>query len=226
MKQTSRRAIWRNDRRRAGLLAGLALALVLGLAACYPGGPETLGDIGVVVTFLDPQADFSGLMTYAMEDTVVALVDPDDDSSEPIDPRFNAGILEEIQAQMANAGFTRIDAPDYGNNKPDVWISAGAVESETWVYWYSWPYYGYPGWGGYYPPYVNGASFQQGTLVWLMHDLRNTDDPGDPGAEPLITWVGVLNGAIQNSTTETTIRNGIKQAFAQSPYIAAQPAGK
>ena len=81
MKQTSRRIHWRNDWRKAGLLAGLALALVLGLAACYPGGPEDLGDIGVVVTIKDPQANFSGLMTYAMEDTVVALVDPDDDSS-------------------------------------------------------------------------------------------------------------------------------------------------
>ena len=127
---------------------------------------------------------------------------------------------------MDNAGFTEIDDPDNGANKPDVFLSVGAVESETWVYWYSWPYYGYPGWGWYYPPYVSGASFQQGTLVWVMHDLRDTEDPGDPDAKPLINWIGALNGAIQTSTTEATIRNGIKQAFAQSPYIAAQPAGK
>ena len=112
MKQTSRRFHWRSDRRKAGILAGLALALVLGLAACYPGGPETLGDIGVVVTFKNPEGNFSGMMTYAMEDTVVALVDPDDSSSTPIEPRFNSAILEEIHTQMDNAGFTRIDDPD------------------------------------------------------------------------------------------------------------------
>jgi hypothetical protein len=215
----------RNYRRPSGILAGLALALILGLAACYPGGPENLGDIGVVVTFKNPQGNFSGLVTYAMEDTVVALLDPNDSSSQPIDPRFNPAILDEIQTQLANAGFTRIADPDPGANKPDVWISVGAVETETWVYWYSWGYWGgYPGWGGYYPPYVGTASFQQGTLIWQMHDLRDVEDPTDPGAEPLLNWIGALNGAIQNTTTEATIRNGIKQAFSQSPYIAAQSA--
>jgi hypothetical protein len=227
MTQNSRRKLWRSDRRKAGILAGLALALILGLAACYPGGPENLGEIGVVLTFKNPQGNFSGLMTYAMEDTVVALVDPDDSNSQPIDPRFNPAILNEIQTQLANAGFSRIDDPDNGPNKPDVWISVGAVESETWIYYYSWPYYGgYPGWGWYYPPYVGGTSFQQGTVMWLMHDLRLVEDPTDPDSEPSLNWVGGLNGAIQNSTTENSIRNGIKQAFVQSPYIVAQPAGK
>ncbi len=226
MKLKSRRILWRSDRRKAGILAGLALALVLGLTACYPGGPENLGEIGVVVTFKNPQGNFSGLMTYAMEDTVVELVDPDDSTSEPI-TKFNRAILEEIQTQMTNAGFTRIVDPDAGANKPDVWLSIGAVQKETSVYWYSWPYYGgYPGWGGYYPPYVGSTSFQQGTILWLMHDLRAVDNPSDPGAEPPLNWVGGLNGAIQKSTTEINIRNGIKQAFAQSPYIVAQPAGK
>ena len=107
-----------------------------------------------------------------------------------------------------------------------LWLSVGAVESETWVYWYSWPYYGgYPGWGGYYPPYVSGASFQQGTVIWQLHDLRGIDNPQDPEAIPPLNWIGALNGALQKSTTEANVRNGIKQAFAQSPYIAAQPAG-
>jgi hypothetical protein len=158
MNQTSRRI----DRRKAGILAALAAVLVLGLAACYPGGPENLGEIAVVVTLKDPKANFNGMMTYAMEDTVAELKKPGDSSSEPIETKFNPWILDELQVQMANAGFARIADPDNEANKPDVWLSVGAVESETWVYWYSWPYYGgYPGWGGYYPPYVSGASFQQ-----------------------------------------------------------------
>jgi len=226
MKQTSRRITWRSDRRRAGILAALAVVLVLGLAACYPGGPENLSDISVVVTFKNPHGDFNGLMTYAMEDTVVELKKPGDNSSEPIDTKFNPWILDELQVQMGNVGFRRIDNPDAGDNKPDVWLSVGAVENETWVYWYSWPYYGYPGWGGYYPPYVSGASFQQGSVIWQLHDLRGIDDPTDPEAKPPLNWIGALNGAIQKSTTEANIRNGIRQAFTQSPYIAAQSAGK
>ena len=102
------------------------------------------------------------------------------------------------------------------------------VESEVWVYWYSWGYWGgYPGWGWYYPPYLGSASFQQGTVVWQLHDLRGDDDPSDPEARPPLNWVGALNGALSSSasTTHSEIRSGIKQAFAQSPYITASGAG-
>ena len=219
MKQTPRRI----DRRKAGTLAALVAALVLGLAACYPGGPESLGELGIVLTLKNPQGDFSGLMTYAMEDTVMELRKPGDDSSEPIHPIFNPIILEELHAQMENAGFDPVDPT---LNKPDVWLSVGAVESEVWLYYYSWPYYGYPGWGYYYPPYVGATSFQQGTVIWQLHVLRDID-PSDPDAEPPLNWVGSINGALDSkaSSTEASIREGIRQAFAQSPYIAAQPAG-
>ena len=228
MKQMPRPASRGRDRRRTGLTVGLVLALVLGLAACYPGGPEDLGDIGVVVTVRNPAGDFSNLMTYAMEDTVVSLEDPDDDSSEPIDPQFNATILEALQEQMELAGFRRIDNPDAGANKPDVWLSVGAVESEVWVYWYNWGYWGgYPGWGWYYPPYVSATSYQQGTVIWQLHDLRTIEDPSDPEEIPLLNWVGTLNGALASNanTTHESIRSGIAQAFEQSPYISATGAG-
>ena len=223
MKQTPRRI----DRRKAGILAALVAALVLGLAACYPGGPESLGELGIVLTLKNPEGNFAGMMTYAMEDTVAELEKPGDDSSEPIETRFNPIILDELQTQMANAGFTR--EMDPATNTPDVWLSVGAVESEVWVYWYSWGYWGgYPGWGGYYPPYVGSASFQQGTLIWQLHDLRGIDDPQDPEAKPPLNWIGSINGALDSkaSTTEAGIRDGIRQGFAQSSYIAAQPAGK
>ncbi len=221
MKQTTR---W-PDRRKAGILVALVAALVLGLAACYPGGPENLDELGIVLTLKNPEGNFTGMMTYAMEDTVVELAKPGDDSSEPIHTRFNPIILEELQGQMGNAGFTR--EMDPAANKPDAWLSVGAVESEVWLYYYSWPYYGYPGWGYYYPPYVGTTSFQQGTVIWQLHDLRDID-PGDPGAEPPLNWVGSINGALDSkaSTTEADIREGIRKAFAQSPYIAATPAGK
>ncbi|MEN8006607.1 MAG: DUF4136 domain-containing protein [Candidatus Krumholzibacteriota bacterium] len=222
MNQILRRPIWR----KAGGLAVLAAALILGLAACYPAGPENLGEIGVVVTFRNPQGDFSNLKTYAMEDVVAELEKPGDDSSEPINPVFIPIILEGLQSQMEAAGFTR--EPDPETNKPDVWLSVGAVVSEVWVYWYDWGYGGYPGWGWYYPPYVGTASFQQGTIIWQLHDLREVDDPTDPEAKPPLNWVAALNGALRNNpaSTEADITSGIKQAFAQSPYVAATGAGK
>jgi hypothetical protein len=220
MKQTPRRI----DRRNAGMLAVLAVVLALGLAACYPGGPENLGDLGVVVTYQNPEGNFKGMMSYGMEDTVVALIDPEDDSSEPIDPQYNPWILDEIQSQMEAAGFTREMDPE--TNKPDVWISVGAVESEVWVYWYNWGYWGYPSWGWYYPPYVGAASFQRGTLIWQMHDLRGIDDPTDPDVKPPLNWIAAVNGALESNPNESRTRQAISQAFTQSPYIAASSAKK
>ncbi len=208
---------------KAGTLAALALALVLGMAACYPGGPENLGEIGLVLTLKNPQGNFSGMMTYAMEDTVVALIRDGDDSSIPIHPQYNPIILEELRIQMEKAGFTDVD-PDV--TEPDVYLRVGAVESEVWLYYYSWPYYGgWYGYGWYYPPYVGTTSFQKGTIVWVLNDVRNIDDPS---VRPPLLWVGSISGALEktNSTTASDIRNGIQQGFAQSPYIVAKPAGK
>ena len=220
MKQLHR---W-SYRWKTGILVTLVVALVLGLAACYPGGPENLSDIDIVLTLKNPQGNFSGMMTYAMDDTVAALISEGDDSSIPIDPRFNSIILEELQIQMGKAGFTREMNPE--TNKPDVWLRVGAVESEVWLYYYSWPYYGgWYGWGWYYPPYVGTTSFQKGTVVWVLNDLRGVDDPS---VKPPLMWVASISGALEktNSTTASDLQNGIKQGFAQSPYIAAQPAGK
>lgn len=210
------------SQRGARFAAAAAVMMILGLAGCYPGGPESTGDLGVVVTLKDPEANFQGLATYGMEDVVHELDNPDG-SSTPIDPQFDQYILDALQSQMAAAGFTRIMAPDTGANKPDVWLSVGAVESEVWVYYYGWG--GYPGygWGGYYPSYVGTASYMQGTVVWQMFDIRNVDDPTAPGAAPPVAWLGVINGALNSSAsaTEASITTGINQGFAQSPYIAA-----
>lgn len=203
--------------------AATVVMMILGLVGCYPGGPESTGDLGVVVTLKDPETNFQGLATYGMEDVVHELQNPSDGSSTPIDPKYDAVILDALQSQMAAAGFTRIMEPDTGANKPDVWLSVGAVESEVWVYYYGWG--GYPGygWGSYYPSYMGVASYQQGTVVWQMFDLRNVDDPTAPDATPPVAWLGIINGALSGSASATaaSVTNGINQGFAQSPYIAA-----
>jgi hypothetical protein len=209
--------------RRAGLLAALVAVLALGLAACYPGGPESLGELGVVVTLKNPDGNFDGMTTYAMEDTVSLLTAPGDSDPEPINPAYNATILASLQAEMVNAGFTRETDPE--SNKPDVWLSVGAVETEVWYYYYGW-YGGYPGYGWYYPPYVQTGSFRKGTVVWNLHDLRGIEDPTDPEQVPPLNWVGAINGALEGATgtIEAGIQTGIKQAFTQSPYIVGNAA--
>ncbi len=203
----------------------VAILLAVLLAACYPGGPEETSDLGAVVTARVPGADYTGLATFALEDTVIVLK-LDDSSAEPIDPSYNPVILAELRAQMVAAGFQDV-TPDTATVTPDVWLVVGAVQAEVWFYWYNWGYYGGwwgPGWG-YYPPSGGTGSFQNGTVLWQLLDLRDVD-PGAPDQEPAPIWMGGLNGVVSGShgTNESGIRKGIDQAFYQSPYIKGTPA--
>jgi hypothetical protein len=203
-----------------GLLPVL-LGMLVVLGACYPGGPEDLDDLDLVLTFRDQSVDFSGLARYAMLDTVFEL-DVDDSSAEPLDPRFDPTILESLQRNMESRGFVRETDP--ANNPPDVWLEVGAIKSDVWVYYYRWGYYP-PGWGCcYYPPSLGTAKFDQGSIVWQLLDLRNYD-PNDPDAVAPVMWYGGINGALSssNSTNHEKIAAGIDQGFAQSTYVQASP---
>ena len=201
------------------LLPLLAVAGLL-LAGCTPGGPESESDLGMVVTAKVPGADYSGLMTFAMADSVLIL-DSDDSSAEPINPTFNPVILEELRAQMVAAGFQDV-SPDTATVTPDVWVVCGAIQSEVWYY-----DYGYGYWWGYYPPPPTVQNFTQGTILWQLMDMRGVQGGGSNETIASI-WVAGINGALQdsNNATESGIRSGISQAFTQSSYIQASPAGK
>ena len=171
-------AIFRaHPRRRSALLAALAAALTIGLAACYPGGPESLGELNTVVTVKNPNGNNTGMQYYAMVDTVYEI-DRDDSSSDVLDRKLDATIIAEINNQMVAAGFTRVDTS--ATDQIDAFVTVGSVVSEVWVYWYNWGYYpGYPGYPGYYPPSVGTASFEQGS------------------GNSAVAWEGVLRGRAQ-----------------------------
>lgn len=207
----------------AALPAVLLLGLMV-LAGCYPGGPESLDEVGTVVTQRNPDARYDGLRTYAMEDTV-AILSRESTANEALDRRFDPAILDGIQVQMEDAGFRRVDP---AVERPDLWLAVGSVQSETWVYWQTWNYWGGYWGSGYRPPYqssVGAASFMQGSVVWQLLDLRGVPEPIPPDPEPVVNWIAGINGAVQgSSTTEAGIRDGIRQAFRQSPYIQAAAA--
>jgi|GEM_PF-353914 len=211
-----------NSRRLA--LAGLLVILAVGLAACYPGGPEDLGEIGLVLTWDNPESDYSGLQTYAMPDTVLPLSNPEDDSSEPLDRRYDRLILDTIAAEMDSRGFVRELDPE--NNTPDVVVQVGASQNDAYLLFTYWGYpgYGWPGYGWGYPS-TGAYQFKQGSIFWNMTDYRNVDpsDPGDNEETVPVMWISGLNGALTGTGTNPTagIPNGIRQAFTQSPYIKA-----
>ncbi|MCP4293538.1 MAG: hypothetical protein GY780_17060 [bacterium] len=212
------------SRMRLLIVLGGSLALALLLAACYPGEPTDLGDVGLAITISNPEGNYDGLTTWAMKDTVVALIDPDDNSSMPLDRSFDDLILENIASQMDALGFIRVEEVDGQLPvSPDVVVSVGAVQSDAWlsVIYYG-GYWGYPGYGWGYPS-QGYYKYTQGTVVWTMTDWRDIPED-DPDYEFPVLWVAGINGALSGEgsvPTNQAITNGIDQCFSQSTYIQA-----
>jgi hypothetical protein len=85
-------------------------------------------------------------------------------------------------------------------------------------------YPGYPGYPCYYcsyPPTVSYESFDVGTIVLDMFDLRQIPASGQVPSDFDPAWVGVFKGLISSSATSNADRvvEKINQAFEQSPYL-------
>lgn len=199
----------------AGAVALLAVSLLL---SCYPGDELTVSDTDTVVTIFDQEADFSAQTTYAMDDTVMHLVE--DGDRDDISRAYDDEILAQIVANMDALGYTRIADPAAADVNLLVGVSVRdytgyAYYGGYWGYWYG--YYP-PGWG-WYPYYPGGGytySYSIGTIFVLMTNPPALDANGKPSA-PI--WIAALNGLADAGTTVTRIENGIDQAFAQSQYL-------
>ncbi len=211
------------------LLAAMTI-LVVGVASCYPGDINSVGEADLVLTFFDSTVDFVSIGTYAMPDTILRV--DDDGGSSAANPVVDAQVLAQIEAEFAALGYTRVLV---NGAEPDVVVvvTAARVDIEYWYgggwwdYWGWWPGWG-PGWGpccdgpGYAPGYpwgpVYGGTQSIGTLVITMLDPNMT--PARELEIPAI-WAGAINGLLQGSDASIVARleGLIRQAFVQSPYL-------
>ena len=144
-------------------------------------------------------------------------------------------MLDAIQTQMSNAGYTRLAPADTSDDakmqKALVMNVSRATTNYSGVYYdnsyYSNRYYyGYPGYGyNYYYPwgYPVTYSYEVGTVILELIDPNDpivlnaaTDEIKYP-----LRWIATLNRLAQTGreSTESRILNGINQAFDQSPYL-------
>jgi hypothetical protein len=193
------------------------------LAACYPGGAETLTDFDSVTTQHDPAANFAVLQTYALPDSVMELPV----SSTPVlDHSNDAEIVARVAAHLDALGWTRVD-PSTSAADVDVVVYASLGPSLLYV---SYPFYdGFPGWPGFagydstwgvfYPWARPGQHvlIDGGSVRIDMLDARNPDT-----ANRLLRalWSVAVNGLPAGNTSNLQrIDQGIDQAFAQSQYL-------
>ncbi len=205
------------------VIKGMILSLVLGLFACYPGGPEFIDQLDLVYTDYDDTFDFQSNVTYALPDGVIEIDDEDPDGPpEFIEEVYSEAILDRLRANLNARGYTEVDED---LEDPDLVVLASAMSTTNlyWFYdpcyWCWWgPWWG-PGYGWGYPWYPGGGYVSGYTTGTIFIQLVSTDDI--VGEEVPVAWTATINGLLQGSEQNKLgrIDNTIDQAFDQSPYL-------
>jgi hypothetical protein len=185
--------------------------IVFLMVSCYPGEIESYEETDLVFTNYADTYDFTSKGTYAMPDQIVKITGnlTEGESPEFVQEPYNTDILNRIESNMADLGWTKVEDPETA----DLTLFPAVWSNTTVVYWYDywcWYYYYYCGWGWYYPTYT---TYTTGTFIMGLIDA------GDDYIEPYNVWTGAVNGLLSGAYDLSRVTNGIDQAFKQSPYL-------
>lgn len=202
---------------------GLLLVAPLFFACSYES--LTVAETDVVVTIEDDGRDYTELKTYALTDEVHDLCELSKqdnpfgggggiDDCFDVSHRLDDEILEAIERNMDELGFTKVDRED----DPDAVVVVGSVARDNWYYsygyWWCDPYYYYSCW---YPPTSYLYNLPTATVIVNMFAAK--EDTGD-GAKS--AWFAAISGLYEVSsdvTSEDRATRAIDKAFRQSPYL-------
>jgi hypothetical protein len=197
------------------------IALPAFIVGCYPGDFDDLEDFDTVTTVHDEDVNFGAIQTFALPDTVVHIEeeDGDDDDRVELSREFDEHILKHVRENLSARGFQEVTPP----TRPDVVVTVSAAATTVvgayTSYWCDyWGWYGWYGSCGYYPGYTYIYSYDLGTILVDMLDVR-TEALNDDRIDVL--WTGAVRGVLGTTdpVTDQRIHDGIDQAFRQSPYL-------
>jgi hypothetical protein len=195
------------------------------VVACYPDQMDSFTQTASVTTLVDSQAPLREARTFALPDTIVAVI-------RGVGVAAIAGedqILTRIRESLILRGWK--DVTDIRAEKPDVVVltavieqgNAGVAYGDWWAAWGFWP-----GWAGAYgadwvwstPDGAVVFTYETGTLLITMLD-RNHDDRTNKRVPVL--WAAGVNAVLATSPINIDLAiAGVDQAFAQSPYLVRQ----
>jgi hypothetical protein len=201
--------------------------MILVLFACEPK-PDSLKlyDQLVVSTNYDNTADFTSYSTYSMSTDTIGFYS--NASSDTIivqhDSDFPRPVLQQIQTNLDDRGYTRVDKKDL----PDLAVNVSVVNDfnvfQQVVYPSGYGGYGggfgyyypsYYGYGSYYTPYVNTYTSNTGVLIIEILDLKNETTDYKVKA----VWTANMGDIYSTVDLLKETTSAIDQAFKQSPYI-------
>jgi hypothetical protein len=191
------------------ILLLMGAGLVLASCSKYPPSSDRLLEDLAVITQYDTKVDFDNYKTYSIVTSIVKITDKD--TIQVTSPEALA-ILDQVQTDMKSRGFVPVVSPA----KPDLGIQVVYYEN-TYVYTYSYDYWGYPYYGWYYPYYpVYYASYSAGMLNIELLDLKFPE----PTSQKLyMRWNAYVRGLLTGDHTTSQITASVHQAFVQTPQL-------
>lgn len=209
---------------RATLYVMLLFTLAFVVASCskYPTYTVNTSDLDMVWTNYDDSKNFAAFKTYYVPDSIILEDDVDPEDAIALQEYYDQ-VLKEVNDNMATLNYTRVDSSD----NPDMGLGITIITRTTHVisynYWYYYPpYWGYPGYGYYYPWGTYMGSYEEGAVIIDLADLTNIDEEN---RKINAIWAALVGGVLtgdKNKVISSRLIAGIDQAFKQSPYLGTE----
>lgn len=201
--------------------AAIALS-TLAIVACEKE-PSTsdLHEDYLVYTAHDTVAEFPEFDTYYLPDRILLIGGTD--KAEYWDDERAQQVVAAVAAGMDAAGYTRVadkELADLGLQMSYVRRATYFIGYDNPYWWWYYPYYWTPGywgdWTGWYYPFHVHYGYTSGSMLIEMLDLVQTPDKKLP-----VVWNSFIGGLLTSDADLNLQRmlDGVKQAFAQSPYL-------
>lgn len=179
------------------------------------------GENIVYITEHDSTANFNSYQTFRIADSVSIIQNGRLQSRER--GAYDSSLINAITDAMTQRGYvkqTNMDVkPDIGVNVSILTTSYTGIVSydDYWGYYDSYwdPYYwGYGGYGYYFPYSFGIYTYEEGAISIDMIDLKNPDTQNN---RLHTLWTGLVRGTgIFNNSAINTM---VKSLFSQSPYL-------
>lgn len=206
--------------------------LVLLLASCQKDPDMSkLDNDFLVFTNYDKGAKFDSFSTFYIPDSVLII----GNNEKP--EYWTASESDDIVTALVNGMESRGYKRTMDKASADLGLQASYVQSTHYFtdynngnynnsYWW-WNYPGYwrpgywgPSWGDWYYPYPVVYSYNVGSLLTELVDLKGASSQATNSKLPVI-WTAYMSGLLSNSEkfdTQLAVR-AVEQAFVQSPYV-------
>jgi hypothetical protein len=192
---------------------------------CYPDQIMSFSQLSSVTTLVDSQAPLREARTFALPDTIIHPARAQ--GADVIGHEADDQILARIRDGFLAFGWREIT--DVTAERPDVVLLTVVLEQSNtgvaytdwwggWSFWPGWPVGYGADWGWGYPANAVTFSYETGTLLVVMLDIKhgNTSTKRVP-----LLWAGAVDGVLTKSSVDGALE-GLDQAFAQSPYLQRQ----